>query len=300
MSSPFMGPIFAFLSSVTWAIGSAQYSRMTEKYSAFQVNFTRVVFALPLFILTAFIMGGGWQGGVDLYQALETKHFAWFTLSVFASYAFGDVLFLWSTQSIGVPSALAIASSYPILTSLLGVIFKGEHILFHQWIGLFLAVAGIVTVILSNSQKSSAQQKMKTKGVLLALATAICWAINGYTVANGGQDLNPAVANTVRMGLTIFVVLILCPLIEKKSASLLPKKMLFTNAWVFVIEAFGGSMFFVYGLSHSSLVLGITLSSLAPVISVPIAVALRLEKFSITRTFAIIVVAAGLALLLSR
>ena len=59
-------------------------------------------------------------------------------------------------------------------------------------------------------------------------------------------------------------------------------------------------MFFLYGLSHSSLVLGVTLSSLAPVLSVPIAIALRVERFSIKRTLAIIVVAVGLALLLSR
>jgi drug/metabolite transporter (DMT)-like permease len=53
----------------------------------------------------------------------------------------------------------------------------------------------------------------------------------------------------------------------------------------------------VYGLTHTSLVVGNTLSALAPVLSVPVSVALKLEKFSWIRTLAVLTVVVGLSLL---
>jgi drug/metabolite transporter (DMT)-like permease len=78
---------------------------------------------------------------------------------------------------------------------------------------------------------------------------------------------------------------------------LLPASALRRAGWIFVLEAYGGSMVFMYGLANSPLVLGSALTSLAPVISVPVALALGLEKPSFLRTFGVATVVAGLWLL---
>ncbi len=59
-----------------------------------------------------------------------------------------------------------------------------------------------------------------------------------------------------------------------------------------------GAYLFMYGLSHSPLILGATLTSLAPVLSVPVSLALRLEKFSFFRSFGVVLVVVGLAFLM--
>src|ERR1051326_5646724 len=89
-----LGPLCAFGSSVTWAIGSAVYSRLSDRYSAFSVNFARALIALPLFILATFWIKGGWASGIAEYQTLRLSHWGWFTLSMIASYGLGDTLFL--------------------------------------------------------------------------------------------------------------------------------------------------------------------------------------------------------------
>ena len=76
-----------------------------------------------------------------------------------------------------------------------------------------------------------------------------------------------------------------------------PAQVLRSSLWVFVLEAFGGSYFFVYGLSHTHLALASTLTSLAPVLSVPVALALKIERFSIGRTLGVCTVVIGLCLL---
>jgi drug/metabolite transporter (DMT)-like permease len=301
-----LGPIFSFLSSGTWAFGTANYSKLSRSHRPFDVNYTRALLSLPLFVLAAFITCGSFSGGFAAYQAMTWTSAGWLFASVVASYATGDSLFLWSTISLGVPGALAIASSYPILTALLGIIFGGQTVKLVQWIGLFLSVAGVIMVILNDPKgvpkdghEVHAHPLLKKKKIGIALAglTAIAWAVNGYSVSRGGQGLNTGVANTFRMATAIPAIATMSFLLTKTGIRPLPGGVVRKYSWAFIIEAFFGSYFFMYGLTHTSLVLGNTLSALAPVLSVPVSVALKLERFSWIRTLAVVTVVVGLSLL---
>lgn len=65
-------------------------------------------------------------------------------------------------------------------------------------------------------------------------------------------------------------------------------------SWAFVAEAYFGSLSYMIGLRDASLVVASTLSSLAPVVSVPVALALRLEVFSWIRTLGVLITVIGL------
>lgn len=302
-----LGPLCAFLSSCTWALGSSTYSKLSRNYTPFQVNFSRALFAFPCFVIAVFALHGGWSGGIAAYQTLTERHFTLLGMSVVSSYALGDVLFLWSTISLGVPGALAIASSFPILTALYGLVTGGEALHAVQWLGLLIAIGAIVAVILSDPQRAKgapntqkevrAWMKKKSFGILLAVATAGCWAVNSYTSGRAGLDLHPTVGNTLRMGYALILISLLGPLIEKKITRPVSAPDLKKYSWLFILESFGGSYLFLYGLSHTSIVLGSVLASLAPVLSVPVAIALKLEKFSWARTLSVFTVVVGLALL---
>jgi drug/metabolite transporter (DMT)-like permease len=291
----FLGPICAFMASVTWAIGSSHYSRLSKSFTPFSVNFTRAAVALPLFIAVALI-----TGGFEAYSHLRPSHLGWFTLSVISSYGLGDVLFLWSTLSLGVPGALAIASSYPLQAALLEAVILGRPLAPFQIFGLLLTVGGVITVIL-NTPKMPVERLFRTRssGIILAFATSVLWMLNSYAVAKGGVDLAAPVSNTVRMGLTLIIAATLSRfLAQGQGPLLLPFPTLKKNLWVFVFEGFGGAYVFVYGLAHSPLVIGAALSSLAPVLAVPVAVAMGLEKLSFFRTLGVVMVVIGLRFLM--
>ena len=300
-----LGPICAFTSSVTWAIGSAQYSKYSNTYSAFRVNFNRALLTLPFFVITVFLMAGSVKGGLEAYSALRPEHFAWFLLSVVSSYALGDAFFLWSTLSLGVPGALAIASCYPILNALFAVFFEGTDLNLHQWGGLVLSIFGIIIVVLNQPKhhlkitNADAAQKAKSKtlGILFATLTAFAWSLNSISVAKAARDLDAGVGNTVRMAFAIILCMVFGRLIGKETMRPLPTKALNSLGLIIILESFVGCYFFVYGLSHSDLVLASILTSLAPVISVPVSVILKLEAFSWKRTAGVIAVVLGLVFL---
>ncbi len=301
-----LGPLFAFLSAGTWAYGSANYSKLTRKYRPFDVNFSRALFALPCFVLAAFVTSGGLAAGLDAYRALGWENAGWLLVSVLASYGIGDALFLWSTVSLGVPGAIAIASGYPILSALIGLLFEGQPMHGTQWIGLAVAIFGIILVILNDpkgvpvsGEEVRAHPRLKKKwlGVTLAVLTAIAWSMNSYSVMKGGRGLNPAVSNSFRMAMALPIIATLSYLATMSGITPLGRAVVRRYVWVFFIETFLGSYFFMYGMTHTTLVLGSTLGALAPVLSVPVSIALKLERFSWVRTAAVLTVVVGLSLL---
>lgn len=304
-----LGPFAALMSSFTWALGSANYSKMIRDYRPFDVNYTRALFALPLFIIAAIITSGGIHAAIDSYQTVNLNQFSWMAVSIVASYAVGDTLFFMSTIALGVPGALAIASGFPILSALAAVFIDHEMPSFLQWTGLFLAVTGIALIILNDPTgtpklneglprpRLNPWLQKKWVGVSLATLTAASWGTNSYAVAKGGSGMNPAIANSIRMAVAVALIAMISAVTTRTRARIMDLSAIKKYGWVFVIEAFFGSYLFVYGLSHSPIMLGSTLTSLAPVVAVPISVALKLERFSWVRTLAVLTVVVGLSLL---
>ena len=302
------GPFCAFFSSVTWAVGSSNYSKITRNHSAFTLNFTRAVFALPCFLIASLIQFGGVGPAYQAFRDLHTSQVGWFFASVVASYGIGDAFFLWSSQLLGVPGSLAIASIFPIWTALAAYFFHGEILNFHQYVGLFIVVGGVVTVIISEDRKEVRAGGLSsvTRGVLFALVSSLFWAVNSYTVSKGGFGTSAFVGNATRMAMALPMCRLFAFLSvfhfghfrTKGSIPLfLPLEIVQAFSWVFVLEAFGGSFFFVYGLSHSPLSIAATLTSLAPVLSVPVALALKIERYSLKRVLGVCLVVIGLCLL---
>lgn len=297
----FFGPFAAFLSSVTWAIGTSAYSRISRESSGFTVNFSRAIIALPIFVFATFASGAG-----DVLSGLQPRHFGWFGLSTISSYALGDTVFLLSTLSLGVPAALAIASTYPLWSALVGWSLRVEALGAAAWAGVVLICVGTIAVILSGRsglRQAEPGQRWYQRfwvGVGLAAATSVFWAINAYACAEGGEGLPAQVANILRMGYAV----ILCPLLGflfmGRSFSLLPRREFLRWLPLFAGEGFGGSFFYMYGLTHAPLAIGAALSSLAPVISVPVAVALGRERFSVAKSLGVVLVVSGAWLLVAR
>jgi drug/metabolite transporter (DMT)-like permease len=228
----------------------------------------------------------------------------WLALSTLTSYGLGDALFFTSARSLGVPAAMAIASTYPLWAVVTGMAFLGEPAPLGRIAGVVVVVLGTVAVIITGAPPAAgrADQQRRAhfiRGVALAVATSWLWALNSVGVRFGGASLPALVTSTLRLGMA----LALCPLIglvtrEAQAPLFVPWQRLRPVLWAFALEAIGGTLFFVYGLSRSSLALGATLSSLAPVLSLPVAWATRAEPLSAAKALAVATVSAGVVLLL--
>ncbi|MCS7155454.1 MAG: DMT family transporter [Bacteroidota bacterium] len=301
MEGSWLGPTSAFLSSVTWALGTAAYGRLIRRYSGYAINTSRALVALPLFALTV-LAAGVWTD----WGKLDGGRLGWLVVSMIASYGLGDVFFFWSTRTLGVPGALAIASTYPIWTALGGWALGEAPLSGLQWAGLLLVVGGMGLVILYGPQEVFESggpiprfAGRRSVGLGLAFAASLLWALNNVAIDQGGTGLSTPAVNTVRMLLALGICPLMAAWLMPGTPRALPFTVLRRYFWVMALEAYGGATFFVYGLVHAPLAVAATLSSLSPVLAVPIAWIMGLERPSWGRTFGVAAVAAGLGLLLS-
>lgn len=291
-----LGPVAAFGASVTWAYATARYARASRDVGSARVNFARAVVALPVFGLGQLLLHGP-----EVQNGISGARAAWLLLSVISSYALADSLFLTAARRVGVTTALSIASTYPLWAALWGALVAGEPFGWQRAAGTSLAVGGVVWLVrlASPASESTRFAKVDGLGLLLAFGTSLFWAANTLSVKRGSAGLDVWQVNTIRYGMAL---LLLSPLALRKPSRGLTGSP--SGGWLPVLPAlFGdavvGSTCYVYGLSHTDLAVGATLSSLAPLLSVPVAVALGEERWNLRRFLAVLVTVTGVATLVS-
>lgn len=287
-----LGPAACLGSAALWALAANVYSRTVRASSPLSVNFMRAGLSLPVFLAVALVQGPA--GGLAEVTAARA---GWLLVSVLGSYVVGDALFLSSAQLLGVPVALAIASTYPLWSAAAGWAFLGQRVGPAGLAGVGLVVAGVVTVVRQPAQRG-VRGSGHGLGVLLAFATSVLWALNTFAVAKGGAGLPVAGVNTVRMGLAAALLPVVHLVGRGRGSPLLVPWREMRRAWpVFLLESVGGTALFVVGLTRSPLAVAAALTSLAPVLSVPFAVVLGGERVGGRALLGIVVVTAGIVLL---
>jgi drug/metabolite transporter (DMT)-like permease len=264
-----LGPLFSFLSSVTWALGVSVYARVSQHASPTAINWTRVFVAFPVFLVWAAVQAGGAGALVSIVAQLDYDFWAFLGVSVFCSYAAADILFLQATRRLGPPTALAIASVYPLWSALLGAFVNSEALGWIQGVGVLAVVGGVAQVVLCDRRAGA---RLSLVGLLLALIVSVLWSVNTWSLGRLGQSHSLELVNFCRMGLALLVIPIVHVLMKERGSLLIRGTDLRNYGLVFVVEAAAGAFFFVKGLALSPLAVGSALSSLAPVLVVPFAI----------------------------
>lgn len=296
-----IGALAAVASAALWAFASTRYAQASRAIGSARVNLTRATTVLPVFALATLVTTRGHPlAGVDGARA------AWLGLSVLCAYGFADNLFFAAARKVGVTTALAIASSYPLWAALAGVVWRGERFGVARVAGTLSCVGGIIALIVlapravEEHEHARSTRREAREGIALALVTSLLWAGNSVSVKLGGTGIAAWQANLIRF-------LIAWPILAATSAlsarptrddaaaraayrALVP---------VSLAEACVGASLFVYGLAHTDLAVGATLSSLAPLMSVPFALFYREERWSLPRFAAVSATVAGVITLIA-
>jgi drug/metabolite transporter (DMT)-like permease len=285
---PHLGALAALGSASLWAFASARYAQASRTLGAPRVNLVRTLIVLPLFLGATLLS----DGNVRL-QGVTAGRVAWLFLSVLCSYALADGLFFAAARRIGISTALAIASSYPLWAALIGVAVRGEPFGPARVLGTLLCVGGVIALVRRLRSPSVAHPRPSTAGIALALVTSLLWSGNAIAIKYGAAGLPAWRANFVRFLLALPILAV------TSSRRPAPAAAYRALIWPSVLEAFIGSSLFVYALSNTDLAVGATLSSTAPLISMPIAVVLGEERWSHARALAVSATVVGAAVLVA-
>lgn len=307
-----LGPLGALGSSLTWALGSSVYARWARTVGAVEVNLSRALIVWPLFLVGALA-----TLGPNLFHGFSPARVGWLSASTLCSYGVGDLLFYLAALRLGTATALAIASIYPVWAAILGAVTLGEQLTLGRLGGTALCVLGVIWLVLlardrdgatdSAGRGDSGRGDHVLGGVALALLTSLLWAGNTYTIRRGAGGVPMLAANALRFGLALGGLWLWRTLGELRRGELrrgvarAPRLLRQPGALVFaaaaVVEGFGGSSMFVYGLSHTDLAVAAPLSSLAPLFAVPVGMLLGGERVGLRRIVAIAMTVAGIVLL---
>ncbi len=263
------------------------------------VNFMRACLSLPFFLGFALVRSPGSPLG-----AVTADRAGWLLVSVLGSYVVGDALFLASAHRVGVPVALAIASTYPLWSAFAGWSLLGQSVGPAGFLGVALVVCGVVVVVRQRADRGGGGGRTPssdhTAGFLLAAGTSLFWALNTFAVARGGEGLGVAEVNTVRMGFAAAILPLVRVALRGRGVRLLVPAKEMRRAWpFFLMESVTGTALFVYGLTHSPLAVAAALTSLAPVLSIPFAFVVSRDRVSGPALAGIALVTAGIVLLVS-
>jgi drug/metabolite transporter (DMT)-like permease len=300
-----LGPLCALVSSLTWAYGSAVYTREARRVGATEVNLTRALLVLPLFWLAALL-----TAGTAGFGELGWANLGWLSLSMLCSYGFGDLMFYLAAMRLGTATALAIASTFPVWSALLGALTLGEQIEPLRAAGIAGCIGGVVWLVLLQAPPEATgprvgRGKALGTGVALAVLTSLLWAGNAYSIRRGATGLPMFVVNSFRYSMAVLTLSVVW-LRQQRKARIVPKEAprllgsrthMRSFLGMVLVEAFFGSSLFVYGLSHSDLSVAAPLSSLAPLFAVPIGLYLGTEQLHGRRLLAIVITVVGVVLL---
>lgn len=288
-----LGPLGALGASVTWAYATTRYVRASRDVGSVRINQARALFAFPAFTAVGLAVHGA-----RLFEGMTWQTVAWLLSSIIGSYVLGDSVFLTAARRTGVTTALSIASTYPLWAALFGASSSNEPFGTRRALGTGLCVLGVIWLVrLSGAARDDEGKRRDLGGVLLAIVTSLLWAANSVCVKKGAQGFDTFQVNSLRFGVAL---LLLTLQTLRPSARGLPRSP--SGGWgglvpALVADAIFGSLFYVYGLSHSDLAVGATLSSLAPLISVPFAVLSGEEAWSGQRLLAVSTTVSGVVLL---
>ena len=101
----------------------------------------------------------------------------------------GDVLYFAAIRQIGVSRAVAVSSSYPLVVTLISVLWLGERPSLLALAATGIIVAGLVLLRLE-PRESEVHRRLPLRGYLCALAAALCWGLSipltKWLVTTGG------------------------------------------------------------------------------------------------------------------
>ena len=307
--SAYLGPLGAFTASVTWAFASTHYAEAARTAGAVRVGLVRAVCASVLWLL-ALALGEG----LDALGQIDAPHALCLAGSIVCSYALGDRVFFAAALRIGVSSALAIATIYPLWAALYGTFARAEPLGLSRGVGVVCCLLG-VSAVLRMGRTPTVHEAARLRpplreqrgdalwGAGLALLTSLFWAGNAVFLKLGSEGLSLAQANAVRFPFGVVLLLLQLPRLRIDGALAPPSPSLPALARKLALPLLAdtglGSVCFVYGIAHTDLALGATLSSLSPLVALPIAVVLGTERVSAGKVSAVCLTLLGVVLLVT-
>lgn len=291
----YLGEIAALATAFCWSITATSFEVAGKKVGSQPLNLIRLLIGI-IFLSIFTWLTRGYAFPID--ASFET--WKWLFLSGLIGLVIGDLLLFEAFVRIGARISMLIYASVPPMSGILAYFILGEKMTLLQIIGMVVTLAGIAIVILVKDQNNSVKLAHPIAGILLAFGGAFGQAL-GYIIGKFGLEGYDAFAATqIRLvagiiGFSIiFTIRGTWPQFAKSFKE--KKAMKFITLGSF-FGPFLGISLSLLAIQHTNPGVASTLTSITPILLIPIAIFIRKEQVHIREILGALVAISGVAII---
>ena len=291
LAEPSVGALCALGSAFTWAVTSMLARTLQPPLTSVSINAIRSTVAGVVLL--------GWVvvvDGVSVMTSMSATTFGLLALSIAIAVGVGDNFFFESSRMVGLAAAMTIATSYPLITTVLAALVLGEAITIWVVIGGALTLAGVVLII-SGGQHRAERHEHYRLGVAAAALASLAWGIAPILMKTPLQEMDAAAIQGVRLPVAA-ALLWITPWARGAVRQLVEggQGLVVRMALLSLLTVFS-SVMYVAGIKYAGVAIGSILSSVAPMFAIPLGVIFLHERLSPGALLGILVTIAGVIVL---
>lgn len=273
-----MGEFAALGAAVSWTVSALLYRKALSETKPVSANIVRLT--LTSAVLFVFLAATGLIG---VLARLPMSVIVLAGASGVIGLGLGDTLYMVSLRMIGVARAVPVTCTYPLFNLLWVALFAGEPVTWSVALGAAIIVSGVWLLSLEQKGEAGVQKKLLSKGLAVALATALLWSVSiammGLAVKET-PNLDDAFAiNAVRVFTIAICFAVSAPLVDRSLGFLKMRKRTVVTLVVGGIVALGLGWFLLnYSFIDTSQSRAVPISSATPLFSTLAGVLLLHEK----------------------
>jgi drug/metabolite transporter (DMT)-like permease len=292
LAGPTLGIVAALVCALTWTVLSLVARHLSTHFSPFSLNVIRsgvgAVLLLPLALLS------GQLAGVTGVSAVA---WAFLMASVLIGMGIGDTAFFESTKTLGLARAMTISTAYPLIASVLALVFFGERITLAVGLGSLVTLAGLVLIVSEGGIGGTVTGAGRERGLVLAIIAACAWAVGAVLMKPPLREIDPLTIQAARMPLVTLALWAL-PWSRGTVRGLWAHRQVVGRP-VLLLGALTAlsAVSYLVGLKHAGVTLGTVLASTSPLFALPIGFLAFGERVTWRATAGALLSIAGIAVL---
>lgn len=291
----YFGEIAALATAFCWSITATSFEIAGKKIGSQPLNLIRLLIGMVFLSLYTWIT----RGMIFPYDA-SFETWKWLFLSGLVGLVIGDFLLFEAFVRIGARISMLIYATVPPMSGILAFFLLGESMTLKQIIGMVVTLTGIAIVILVKGDQKKVKLAHPIAGILLAFGGAFGQAL-GYIIGKFGLENYDAFAATqIRLlaGIIGFTIIFTFRGTWKQFFVSFKEKhaMKFITLGSF-FGPFLGISLSLLAIQHTNPGVASTLTSITPILLIPIAIYIRKEKVQPKEILGALVAISGVAII---
>jgi len=291
-----LGEMAALATALCWTITAVSFEAAGKKVGSISVNLIRLIFAFVL--ISIFNL---FSRGMILPIDASSSTWLWLTFSGIIGFVIGDLFLFQAYVVVGARISMLIMSTVPPITAITGFILMGEKITPLGLAGMIITIAGIALVILT---KNTSNKKVKLSHPIKGLGYAFIGALGqafGLVFSKFGMgSYDPFAATQIRIIAAIIGFSMVITISKNWSNVFVAFKDIRAMKYISIGSLFGpfmGVSLSLLAVQHASTGVVSTITSITPILLIPISIIVFKEKIFPREIFGAIITLFGITLL---